>query len=479
MEDYPFFASIATAMPCHPSKQVMDVASDGTGIYYNTDYLETASTEEVYCLMAKAVMHRVLMHPFRRGNRDKKIWNAACTASVLPILEQNNLSYGLPRLVRWNPMVMAAQEQGAKVAEQAYLYLKDLMDEQPQEGEGEGDEGEGESQGQSQSQGQGQSQAGDGDSSDDSGGGSSEDQDTSATPDPQKGEQKNESLEKTPEELQPQGDAPQQPPPEPKPDISGEVLDGPPSDAPQQQSSQPQPQPRSQEEIQREVTQQVIAAYSLAEKNLKAGSSGLSALREIVVSTSTIGVDWQGIIDQYLQDTLVNEEPSFSRRNRRMMGSEIIYPGKDSEPDGTLVFSIDTSGSLDSWELGFIRDNIKHIIEVVNPLKSVVIYCDTAVRHVVEFERDDEINLSMHGGGGTRFEPPFNYLVEHPEIEPDLMIYFTDGGGTCRLCYDDVPYYPVLWATTSRKPHFGACGEFGEIIHIEYDPTQYRREQAA
>ena len=33
------------------------------------------------------------------------------------------------------------------------------------------------------------------------------------------------------------------------------------------------------------------------------------------------------------------------------------------------------------------------------------------------------------GGGGTDFRPVFDYVEKHPELEPALLIYFTDGYG--------------------------------------------------
>ena len=55
------------------------------------------------------------------------------------------------------------------------------------------------------------------------------------------------------------------------------------------------------------------------------------------------------------------------------------------------------------------------------------------------------------GGGGTDFRPVFRYVDEHPELEPNLLIYFTDGYGDYP---DRAPAYPVMWLLTRD----GECG---------------------
>ena len=50
------------------------------------------------------------------------------------------------------------------------------------------------------------------------------------------------------------------------------------------------------------------------------------------------------------------------------------------------------------------------------------------------------------GGGGTDFRPVFEYIDEHQEINPDLLIFFTDGYGAYP---ERAPAYPVLWLLTA------------------------------
>ena len=52
--------------------------------------------------------------------------------------------------------------------------------------------------------------------------------------------------------------------------------------------------------------------------------------------------------------------------------------------------------------------------------------------------------IEYSGGGGTSFDPPFEY-IEKENIQIDAAVYMTDGYGPCTV---DQPDYPVLWLIT-------------------------------
>ena len=41
--------------------------------------------------------------------------------------------------------------------------------------------------------------------------------------------------------------------------------------------------------------------------------------------------------------------------------------------------------------------------------------------------------------------PVFDYVENHPELDPNLLVFFTDGYGDCP---DRPPHYPVMWLLT-------------------------------
>jgi predicted metal-dependent peptidase len=72
----------------------------------------------------------------------------------------------------------------------------------------------------------------------------------------------------------------------------------------------------------------------------------------------------------------------------------------------------------------------------------------------------DTVHLEPKGGGGTDFKPVFAW-VEENGVLPQCLIYLTD---LCCNSFPDVPEYPVLWVTDSRR-----TAPFGETVQIALD----------
>lgn len=128
-----------------------------------------------------------------------------------------------------------------------------------------------------------------------------------------------------------------------------------------------------------------------------------------------------------------------------------------SEPQmGPLVIAIDTSGSIRKEELAAFLAEVNSLIETVNPRYVTVIYCDSSIKAVEEFE-EAPITLTPVGGGGTDFVPVFNHIATMDE-EPSALLYFTD---LCvsRSDYPETqPDYPVYWVITEKhSPPWGGC----------------------
>jgi predicted metal-dependent peptidase len=63
----------------------------------------------------------------------------------------------------------------------------------------------------------------------------------------------------------------------------------------------------------------------------------------------------------------------------------------------------------------------------------------------------------LHGGGGTRFIPVFEW-VERERFHTDVLVYFTDAEGEFP---SSVPSYPVVWIVKG-----GATVPWGERIQL-------------
>lgn len=172
-------------------------------------------------------------------------------------------------------------------------------------------------------------------------------------------------------------------------------------------------------------------------------------------------VDWRNVLREFVQETCAGRDDSTWRRPaRRYIADNIYMPSCISERMEHLVIGMDTSGSCfgTSTMTRFVTE-LATIIEHVKPSKVTVIYWDSSVRAVQEFE-DGQFalaDLKPYGGGGTDGSVLFDYLRDK-QISPAAIVQFTDGyvgdWGTSE--------WPTLWAITSKH----LVAPFGTSLHI-------------
>src|SRR5208282_4742764 len=118
---------------------------------------------------------------------------------------------------------------------------------------------------------------------------------------------------------------------------------------------------------------------------------------------------------------------------------------------------VDTSGSIGKRELEQFAGEISAISEEAEPEAIHVVYCDAAVQSTQQFGPSEPVQLEPQGGGGTDFRPAFEWVAQN-HVPAVCLIYLTD---LCCHSYPEVPAYPVLWVTDSRR-----TAPFGETIRI-------------
>jgi predicted metal-dependent peptidase len=164
-------------------------------------------------------------------------------------------------------------------------------------------------------------------------------------------------------------------------------------------------------------------------------------------------VDWRSVLRRFATSASKGDY-SWARPNRAYLSIGIILPGLYSEKVEDATVMVDTSGSITKEVLTAFASEIDDIRTSVIPTTTRVIYCDAAVNHVDEFEQHDMFHVEPHGGGGTDFCPPFDWLKANDKT-PSFAVYLTDGYGRFPTT---PPPYPVLWVmTTDVQPPWGEC----------------------
>lgn len=181
-----------------------------------------------------------------------------------------------------------------------------------------------------------------------------------------------------------------------------------------------------------------------------------ASLSRFVDELTAVKVDWRERLRRFVTENS-RDDYSWLRPNRHFIMQGLYLPSLYSENMGEIVVAIDTSGSIDQPTLNAFGAEIKAIVGGARPKKTTVIYCDAAVNHVDTFEPNDELHFDMHGGGGTNFCPPFEYVAENG-LKPVCFVYLTDGYGP----FPSAPEFPTLWCCTTE-----VVAPFGETVPIE------------
>lgn len=83
---HPFFGSVCLSVKVAPDTTIPTMQTDGTSILWSPDFVDTMTQDECTGVLAHEVMHIVMKHMLRRGERDAERWNYACDYVINPIL---------------------------------------------------------------------------------------------------------------------------------------------------------------------------------------------------------------------------------------------------------------------------------------------------------------------------------------------------------------------------------------------------------
>lgn len=145
---------------------------------------------------------------------------------------------------------------------------------------------------------------------------------------------------------------------------------------------------------------------------------------------------------------------------REYVRSGIISPPFQSDSLGTVVWSVDQSGSISQEILDHVSGHLNSMMMVCRPDKIIVQYFDTKVHEVEEYTMSDlPITLKRVCGGGTDFCDAINQAETYDDVSVHVIL--TDMAGR----FPDSTTLPTIWADFEG----GNTAPFGEYIEIEMD----------
>jgi len=176
-------------------------------------------------------------------------------------------------------------------------------------------------------------------------------------------------------------------------------------------------------------------------------------------------MNWREIVNQEIQ-SIVRNDYSFTRPNRKSMHSGAILPGMKEATTIDIGVTIDMSGSIGQEDATIFLSEVKGIVDQYEDFK-INLWCfDTEIYNWKQITHDNSYELMDYepqGGGGTDFMANWEFMKEQG-IEPKKLIMFTDG----YPCGDwgDPDYCDTIFIV---KGNTQAEAPFGQTVIYEKD----------
>ncbi len=206
------------------------------------------------------------------------------------------------------------------------------------------------------------------------------------------------------------------------------------------------------EKLRQEIKEAMIQSAAAA----GAGKTPAGIMRMIKNLTEP-KMDWRQLVQQEIQ-SIVRNDYSFQRVNRKSMHSGAILPGMKEATTIDVAISIDMSGSIGEEDATVFLSEIKGIMDQYEDFK-INLWCfDTEIYNWKQITHDEAHELTEYvpeGGGGTDFEVNWQFMEENG-IQPKKFIMFTDGypcGGWGDEDYCDTIF--IVKGNTSAEAPFG------------------------
>ena len=192
-----------------------------------------------------------------------------------------------------------------------------------------------------------------------------------------------------------------------------------------------------------------------------------NAIRGLIEELTEPVIDWRELLRQQIQSVIKNDY-SFSRINRKTQHSGIVLPGLMNDETIDIAVAIDTSGSIEEKKLNEFMSEIKGIMEEYQDYKMKIWCFDTEVHNPETFNSDDGNDITDYkpaGFGGTDFMANWKWMKEE-DYQPKKLIVFTDGETWqewgdefyCDTCWIIHSYYKE----NKPVPPFGAYSYYDE-----------------
>lgn len=165
---------------------------------------------------------------------------------------------------------------------------------------------------------------------------------------------------------------------------------------------------------------------------------GVSQLFDLIAQDREPQVDWKRQLRLFGTNS---RRTRVAHTMKRISKRYATRPGIKVKRHQKLLIAIDTSGSIDDDALQMFFAEVYGLWR--SGAEITVIECDCEIRRSYLYRGETPTDIS--GGGGTDFDPVFQYVLDRPNERYDGILYLTDGYASKPQIQ---PPYNVLWVIT-------------------------------
>jgi len=197
-----------------------------------------------------------------------------------------------------------------------------------------------------------------------------------------------------------------------------------------------------------------VAVQQAAQAAKQAGNLPAS-LERFIEEMKKPTINWIEVLRRFFEETNPADYQWFPCAKRYIAQGDFM-PSIKKEGYGTLTVAVDVSGSIDMELLRQFVSELNSIISDLKPQTVDVLYFDTRITKHDTFHDGEQLVVEATGGGGTAFEPVFEY-IEKKDLNPRCILVLTDMQANLHFKGPDTP---TLWVTQDSS----LKGEFGETL---------------
>jgi len=219
----------------------------------------------------------------------------------------------------------------------------------------------------------------------------------------------------------------------------------------------------SKEDLQKikdDMKQAMIQSYQASGAGSAPGS-----IERLIKDLTEPKMDWREVLRMNIQ-SIVKNDYTFQRPNRKTFGTGIILPGMSYDDTIDIAIAIDMSGSISDEEAKVFLSEVKGILDQYTDYSIHLWSFDTSVHNPQVITHDNEdafYNYDLQGGGGTSFEANWEFMKEE-DINPKKFIMFTDGYPNSG--WGDADYVDTLFIIKGYHDT-KMVAPFGDTVHYE------------